>query len=131
MNLKTIRSKELAEELSKVKVTQFNNFKGSQIEKTIDFYLIPYDTNNSAQLNRAIEKIVEKLINEFPTGIRYFISIKSHMLNLEARSQLLVKDTLFPLFDSNAIHHLSDLSMLNHKDSIDAFTAKITIFHEY
>ena len=101
---------ELAEELSKVKVTQFNNFKGSQIEKTIDFYLIPYDTNNSAQLNRAIEKIVEKLINEFPIGIRYFISIKSHMLNLESQITIIGQRHSVPtLLTQTLFNTLSDL----------------------
>ena len=121
----------LVDEVFEHEVVRFNNFKGSQLKKTIDFYLRPFlNVDSSSQLYYAIERLLEKFISEFPTGTRYFISIKSHMLNQKRRSQLLVKDSLFPLIDSNAIQHLSDLAMLNNDTFIDSFTMKITIFHE-
>ena len=121
----------LVEELTKVEEIQYNNFKGSQLEKSIEFYLRPFENvDSSSQLYYAIERLVEKFINDYPTGVRYFISLKSHTLNLECRSQLLVKDTLFPLIDSKAIKHLSNLAMSNNSPHLDCFSAKITVFNE-
>ena len=112
------------------KITIINDIYGCKIEKSFEFYLRPFDqTKILSQFKSAVEKMLEKTLNEIEGGDRYFITVKSDSFNLVRKSQLLVKSPHDPELYCEAIQHITDIPMVDEL-SQDKLSVFITIFKE-